>query len=284
MKKFTFGADPEFFLHDGTDYVAGIPFVKGTKDRPQMLPNGSNLQKDNVAVEVGVKVADSAEEFAENVLTAITDMHAVLPNHLEVQIISSANFPLKELRFEEAKEFGCEPDFNAWENGDENYMDNDCAVQSPFRSCGGHLHIGQVGKFYKFLLKPKGKVHAIQMMDVFNGVVGTIIDNNEDAIARRKLYGKAGCFRPTSYGVEYRTLSNFWCGSPVLMMLQHHLASDALESIESGKSEDLIANLGRDELIRTINEGDADTATSMWWNTIKAYASVETQELYNLCT
>jgi hypothetical protein len=32
---------------------------------------------------------------------------------------------------------------------------------------------------------------------------------------RRGMYGNGGCFRPKSYGCEYRTLSNAWLNSRV---------------------------------------------------------------------
>jgi hypothetical protein len=267
MELFTMGADPEFFLSDGTNYVAGIPYVKGTKHEPQMLPNGSNLQRDNVAVEVGVKVAKSAEEFAKNVLTAIHDMTTVLPDNLEVHIIPSTNFPRKELRWDEAKEFGCDPDFDAWRDGEENHIDNTCAERSTFRSCGGHLHIGYIkGSGLEFLLDDKGKREVIKAHDLNHGIYATIVDNSQAAIDRRKLYGKAGCYRPTVYGVEYRTLSNFWCQSPNHIMLMHKLTAEALFMVKDNKLTGLLDRVGRIKLQDIINKGDKGAAEEILYN------------------
>lgn len=43
-------------------------------------------------------------------------------------------------------------------------------------------------------------------MDAYLGVPSVIKDPD---IKRRSLYGKAGCFRLTDYGVEYRCLSSY---------------------------------------------------------------------------
>jgi len=45
------------------------------------------------------------------------------------------------------------------------------------------------------------------MMDLYLGVPSVLMDKGE---LRKQLYGKAGAYRMKPYGVEYRTLSNFW--------------------------------------------------------------------------
>lgn len=44
-------------------------------------------------------------------------------------------------------------------------------------------------------------------MDLYLGVPSVLIDPDT---RRRSLYGKAGCFRLTDYGVEYRVLSGYF--------------------------------------------------------------------------
>ena len=43
--------------------------------------------------------------------------------------------------------------------------------------------------------------------------------------ARRQFYGQPGTFRPTPYGFEYRTLSNFWAHDTDLIYEIGHQAT-----------------------------------------------------------
>ncbi len=51
-------------------------------------------------------------------------------------------------------------------------------------------------------------------MDFYLGLPSLVYDS---ATRRREMYGKAGAYRPKSYGVEYRTLSNAWLNSAELI-------------------------------------------------------------------
>ena len=42
-------------------------------------------------------------------------------------------------------------------------------------------------------------------------------------IDRRKIFGRAGSFRPKNYGIEYRVLSSWWIGKPEYTALVYSL-------------------------------------------------------------
>lgn len=255
---FTVGCDPEFFLYDEElgNYVSSIPFIKGTKHEPEKLGSGGYIMRDNVAVEFGMPPASTLEEWLDFVNMSMRDVENYIPDFLSLRIVPSAEFPRQQLHHPEAAEIGCEPDFNAWTNT-QNIPPVGFA-NSTFRSCGGHVHVGYVeGSGNDFLLVPEGKLDTIKAMDCLLGIVSVVLDNSPEAIARRDIYGKAGCYRPTDYGVEYRTLSNFWCKSDALKKLMYRLTSDSLWNVRDGQLEHLIKGVGGGDVIQqTINEGD----------------------------
>jgi hypothetical protein len=51
----------------------------------------------------------------------------------------------------------------------------------------------------------------LHYIDAFVGIPSILYDTDAE---RRKLYGKAGCFRLCEYGFEYRTLSSYWIANP----------------------------------------------------------------------
>jgi hypothetical protein len=260
MNPYTIGCDPEFFGMKAGQFVAMIPFVDGTKDEPAPLPNGGFVMRDNVAVEFGIPPARTVSQWVENINITLADMKEYLPDDIELVAVPSAHFPRKELNHDEAKEFGCDPDFNAW-SGEKNKPPEGCST-STFRSCGGHIHVGYVqGSGNDFLLDDYGKLRVIRTMDCFHGMFSTILDNSPEAIARRKLYGKAGCFRPTDYGVEYRTLSNFWCQTDNLKRLMYYLTDDVLTVVRETDDEYVIELCGGPDRVQdVINSGDVKRA------------------------
>jgi hypothetical protein len=208
--------------------VSSIGVIDGTKGVPQPMASGSFLMKDNVAIEFGMPPASSETEWVDRLTSTYFEVHEYLPDHLRLVCKSSAVFPEDQLNNAEACEFGCMPDFNAWTRK-QNPVPN--PPLSGFRSCGGHLHIGENGKLTYFLLTNKGKIVTIRTMDAHHGTVSIALDNSEEAIQRRELYGRAGCYRDTDYGVEYRTLSNFWMKEVPFMKLMYRLSNEVVTSL-----------------------------------------------------
>lgn len=268
-RRVTIGTDPEFFMKNEKTgkLVSAIPHIKGDKFQPLPLPSGGNIQSDNVAVEFATKPAKTPEEFINHMRDTFRDTLAQLPDGHTLSVSPSAIFPEEELQDEKAKEFGCMPDYCAWDL---------CVNSTPshpnacFRSCGGHIHVGcidmegtPIHPDSQFLLNDMGKVWMVRGMDLLHGIISTIFDNSKEAVERRVLYGKAGSHRPTGYGVEYRALSNWWTKHPMSSMLMTSLTEDVVTLIVDNKLEDLIEQIGSDTIRNTINTGDVNKAKEL---------------------
>lgn len=282
----TLGTDPEFFMKKGDRYVSSIPHIPGTKHEPASLPNGGTIQRDNVAVEFATLPANDGADFVEKVRSCMRDALSLIPSDHTLVVEPSATFDEDQLDHPEAQEFGCDPDYNAYtvEMNEKPWCGN-----SGFRSCGAHIHVGGLDddgkpiKGLEFLQDFKGKIAMVKGMDLFHGAVSTLLDSSEASVKRRELYGKAGCHRPTPYGVEYRVLSNYWMKTPNLVMLMASMTDDVIAMITSGKLEAILEEVGEDELQNVINNGDVAAAEKIIENYVKPHMSGATLDLYEMC-
>jgi hypothetical protein len=189
------GADPEVFLKKGTKHISVVGLVKGNKWNPfqvPYLPRGFTLQQDNVALEFGIPPAANKGAFIDYIQEVMRagKQHTKLTYSKE----SCAIFDEDQMQTAEAHTFGCEPDYNAW-TGKANPQPK--PGHKFMRSAGGHVHVET--QFDKTL--------TTRALDLYLGVPSVLMDDGEE---RKQMYGKAGAHRPKKYGVEYRTLSNFW--------------------------------------------------------------------------
>jgi hypothetical protein len=279
----TVGTDPEFFLKDKESgkLVSAIPFVKGTKDEPETLPSGGTVQQDNVALEFATPPAVDTNDFVEKIRSAFNDIMNFLPNVCELVVTPSAVFDNDQLEDERAQQFGCDRDYNAWtisENPKPSHPNKN------FRSCGAHIHIGHVpGDGNEFLLNPYGKIETIRGMDTFHGLASVRLDKSVESIERRKLYGSAGCHRPTDYGVEYRVLSNFWMKSPELVMLMDNLTQDVLRVIRGEQLDSIIDSIGDREIQNIINQGNVEEAENLFNRFVHNHLSEDSRFYLDMC-
>lgn len=205
----TVGHDGEVFLRDSItrEFVSAVGRIGGDKKNPLPIPHlppGFALQEDNVAVEFNIPPATQENEFVANCQIALTEVRRrAREMGLEVAVEPSAVFPEDQLQTEQAQRAGCDPDLDAW-SGRENRPPE--LYGKLLRSSGGHVHIGNVSHLPPFMLA--------RACDLFLSVPLAGLDTD---MARRELYGKMGAFRITEYGMEYRTLSNYWLRSPNLM-------------------------------------------------------------------
>ena len=206
------GADPEVFVKDAKGrFRSAHGLVPGTKEAPHPVKDGA-IQVDGLALEFNIKPARSSRAFVNNISSVLSQLADAVPKY-EIVIEPTAIYHGNHMRAqpEEALELGCEPDFNAYTEAENPRPDNNTNM----RTAAGHVHIGFTNN-----ANVKDTVHfqkcitLVKHLDAFLGHPSLIWDNDQK---RRSMYGKAGCFRPKPYGVEYRTLSNMWLKDKRLM-------------------------------------------------------------------
>lgn len=269
---FSIGTDPEFFLKSGDRYVAALNYITGTKEEPFKLPRGHAVMFDNVAMEFTTKPASFEKQFIRHISQALRSVRKLLPSDIQIVAEPSAEFEKGELDYPQCQEFGCSPDFNAYTNGRRNPPPRN-ARKSPLRSCGAHIHVG-----HESLIDKNHKILMVQLMDMIHGLGFTVLDHSPESIRRRKLYGKAGCYRPTDYGVEYRTLSNFWLKAPDLVRLVYRFTGEALNFLVGKRTHILLGGVSAKEVVDTINSGDAGMALELFSEKVAPHISEKTRK------
>jgi len=200
------GADPEIFLKsDARTYASAYGLIPGTKKKPYPVENGA-VQVDGTALEFNITPAKSSDEFVHNIQHVMSTLRAMIPKEYEFTKDVTARFPTISQMPKEARMIGCDPDYNAWSE-QKNQSFNEHSL-GDVRMVGGHVHLGWTKdadplEYSHFL----SCCQIAKQLDYFLLLPSLLFDTDS---TRKSYYGKPGAFRPKPYGMEYRSLSNFW--------------------------------------------------------------------------
>lgn len=235
---FTIGCDPEVFVREKATsrLVSAAGLIPGDKANPHKVPDGA-VQVDGLALELNtdpVSLDEGFKAFDKKLISVLGTLAKMVPDHrltYEGSVVFDKDYYDKEVP-EDAKELGCDPDFNAYKGGEKNPTpDGDTTM----RGAAGHIHIGW-GQDIPFDHPDHIAICCdfIKCLDAYVGLATTLFESPA-ALARKKAYGKAGAFRPKSYGVEYRTPSNEWLNHIERRKLIFECVSLAVKAMQAGE-------------------------------------------------
>lgn len=223
IKNVTLGADPEVFLERDGQIISAEGLIGGTKYEPKLISDeGHSIQEDNIMAEFNIPPCDNAEDFVHHISYVKDYLDMVARTHgATLNFSASADVAPKYLRTPQAREFGCMPDYNVY------LKDTNPSPKrgGTLRTCGGHIHIGFDNPTQAL------SEDVVIAMDAVLGLKSLFIDTDDK---RRQMYGKAGSFRFKDFGVEYRTLSNFWIATDELTKWAFEETLNAIELVNSG--------------------------------------------------
>lgn len=122
LNNITIGSDPELFIiNTKTDkVVSAIPFIPGMKGNPWRgddMPEGFGLETDNILAEFNIPPTRNKDEFISAILYMQNYIDKFVKNidpDLGIKCIASQIVPESELQSKQAKQFGCDVDYNVY--------------------------------------------------------------------------------------------------------------------------------------------------------------------------
>lgn len=260
------GADPELFIRDNRTggVVPIVGLVGGTKAKPIPmigLSEGFAVQEDNVMLEFNIPPARRATAFAGNIARAVDyvrNLIRIRSEFLELDIgYCSRVFSFEQLDTPQARLFGCSKDYNAHEQGQglpAPSPDDLVTEGGAWRFSGGHVHLGYTSDAPDFVVGA--------LCDLYLGLPCVALDKQG---MRRTLYGSAGRYRPTTWGIEYRTLSNFWIWDERLRLSIGERTLQLINRLENDTAElqRWFAEVPWADVVKAINTEDEGMAADL---------------------
>ena len=251
---FTIGADPEMFIiNEKTgSVVSAIGLIPGEKGNPWRDSNwapGFGIEIDNILVEYNIPPVDNKEDFVDvvNFMKNYIDKFVKnINSDYGILCASSKMVDKDQLDNPIAQLFGCCPDFNCY-TGAPNPRPR--GEKTNLRSAGFHVHYGYEHPDIDT------SVYMVKLFDLFLGLMSLLFDTDRK---RRSLYGKAGCYRLTSYGVEYRTLSSKMGENDTTLGLIYDGVLAATQAFEIG-----IHMPNETDVVTAINNSDVNAARAI---------------------
>ena len=230
LENITIGADPELFIinEKTKTVVSSIGKIPGKKGNPWVgedMPKGFGLETDNIVAEFNIPPVTSMGSFINNIEYMKNYINKFVKNinpDLGILCAASRIVSKNELNSPEAKLFGCEPDYNVYTESQNPKPEGNT---TNLRSCGFHIHVGYEDH------NIDSSLNLIKYMDMYIGIPSVVKDKDKK---RRSLYGKAGCFRLTPYGVEYRVLSSAMMKDPDTLAFVWRQLQKAINAANSG--------------------------------------------------
>ena len=251
LENFTIGADPELFIYNTKTkkVVSSIGIIPGEKNKPfrtKDMPNGFGLEIDNILAEFNIPPVTNLQDW----LYVMNYMKDYIRNHvkkinsdLDILCTASKLVPKDQLQSKEALLFGCDPDYNVYT---QQVNPKPTCTSKCLRSAGFHIHFGYKNN------NIESSLNMIKYLDAYLGVPSVLLDSD---VKRRTLYGKAGSFRLTDYGFEYRVLSSYFLSNDKLLTWVWERINTALNAYF------LSYNLPEpDEICNAINNSDVNYA------------------------
>lgn len=256
MSKLLIATDAELFVAHPNGTLTSIAGILGAdKYHKKPITDDVRLQEDNVLLEFDINPHSEKTAFMGNIARAM-DISREEAGKLGFDVVdrvcSHIYTPTELASFhKDAFVFGCDPDFNALSGA---MNPKPTATNAGLRTAGAHVHFGYEG--VAEITQQSRQIIGV-MCDYLLGLPSLILDTDT---RRRELYGKAGAVRWKPYGVEYRTLSNFWLFDEANRAFVWEQAQKAFNHFVTNSFQELVAIVSPEQVQQAINNGDAKLA------------------------
>ena len=264
LYEFTVGADPELFIINTktNKVISSVGLIPGLKGDPYTddMPEGFGLETDNILAEFNIPPCRTITEWIHNIeymKEYIRSFVKRINPDYDIKCSAYEEVDEDQLQSEQAQEFGCDPDYNVYTM---KVNPKPVAKNKNGRSAGFHIHFG----YHEPNIDTS--IVLLKYFDVYLGLPSLLYDTD---VRRRSLYGKAGAFRLTPYGFEFRTLSSAMLNSIETISLMFQQIVNAVDAFSHGKALPYYK-----DVVKTINNSDVEFAKKL----IDKYKILESSE------